>query len=379
MINLQAVFIFVAAYFIIPRLSFLPPIVRQLSPLLGPIIIPKIFNFFNTLRATSASSRVPIRSAPAKVQRALNLLFLSAVISLVASLPYFAEENIFLKTQSRLQIQPDVLFARLRMLRPLTPQDEILREKFKRSAENRLIYLAYGPDTVTNCIWCPTSSSDSDANSFFLYTLPKLLTPHIFNMVVLGLATSSFLVGKEGARFRIHSTIAGIVLMVAEVWYLGTYDITRNKRTTRLEDIDFVYWRLRVLRYVSFAALHGILALVLWATATNRWLAKPPSIAERLETTTRVAEESVHKLRALGLLANAVNRNEGLRGLKEEYWRTEAQFMADVVGEEEVVEKINAVVTGMDMVRLEQQTGEVADSIIRGIDGLGVSQGVVED
>ncbi|KAF2785765.1 hypothetical protein K505DRAFT_330804 [Melanomma pulvis-pyrius CBS 109.77] len=370
MINKQSIVLFFVSYVLVPRLTFLPKSVHTLLSVFGPFLLPWLVNQFNTSRATSRS--VPVRPTPPKVQRALNLLFISAIGCLVLSLPYFAPENIFLKTQSRLQIEGNVLFTRLRLLRPLTAGDEILRTKLSGSGQNKLIYLAYGPDSLINCIWC-TTNERNDSQNFFLYSLPKIIAPHILHLTVLGLATSS-LVGSEGSRFRIHATIAGLALMVAETWYLGTYDISVNKRAKVLQEVDFVHWRVRFLRFLSFAATDGLFGLVLWATSTNRWMAKPTSIAERLEMTTRQSEETLHKLRALGLLTNSINRDPALRGVREEYWRTEGQVMAETVQEQEVMEQINRVITNMDFTALQGRVGEVADGILAGIDGLKASQ-----
>lgn len=368
MFNLQSLVLFVISYFIIPRLTFLPKSLHTILTIFGPFLLPRLVNLINTSRATSRS--VPVRPTPYKVQRALNLLFVAAAVSLVLSLPYFAPENIFLKTQSRLQIEPNVLFTRLRMLRPLTDEDELLRAKFGGSQQNKLIYLAFGPDTLINCVWC-TDSDGTDTQNYFLYSLPKIITPHIFHLAVLGLATSS-MVGAEGSRFRTHATIAGLFLAAVEAYFLGTYDITINKRSRQLQDIDFMYWRMRFLRYISFAAVDGAFGLVLWLTSTNRWLAKPKSIAERLEMTSRDAEETMNKLRALGLLANSINRDPALRAVREGYWRTEGEYMAATVQEEEVMEEINKAVSNIDMRGLEGRVGEISDEVLKGIDTLRV-------
>jgi hypothetical protein len=237
---------------------------------------------------------------------------------------------------------------------------------------NKLLYLAYGPDTLLNCVWC-TTADGSDQQNYFLYSLPKIVTPHIFQLAVLGLATSS-LIGSEGSRFRTHATIAGMLMMVVELWYMGTYDILPNRRAVLFQDIDSAYWRVRFLRYIAFALVDMGLAFVLWATSTNRWLAKPVSIAERIETTTRTAEETFNKMRALGLLTNSVNRDPALRGVREEYWRTEGQITAEVVQDEAVTEQINAAISKMNFSELEGRVGVVADGILRGIDGLRTSQ-----
>lgn len=365
MFNWQSIGLLAFSYIVIPRLTFLPKNVHGLLIVFGPFLLPKLVNLFNTSRAVSRS--VPVRPAPRKVQLALNLLFISTVACLVLSLPYFAEENVFTKTRSRLQIEPSTLYTRLHLLRPLTDADQVLRDKFSASMTNKLLYLVFGPDTLQNCIWCATNDGASDARNYFLYSLPKILTPHIANLAVVGLATSS-LVGPEGSRFRTHATIAGLSLMVVEAWYLYTYDIAQNKRAKTLQDIDFVHWRLRFLRYISFAVVDGVLGAVLWLTATNRWLAKPPSMAQRLESTTRVAEETMNKLRALGLLTNSINRDPALRGVREEYWRTEGQVMAETVQEEEVAAQINRTLGTLNMAALEGQVGQVADGIVAAID-----------
>lgn len=261
-----------------------------------------------------------------------------------------------------------MLFARLKHFRDLTEEDEALRTRFGYGPVNKLLYLAYGPDTLLNCFWC----ADSDGNDqlkYFLYSLPKIVTPHVFHLGVLGLATSS-LVGSEGSRFRTHATIAGLLLLVSEGWYMGMYDISVNKRAKYMQDIDSAYWRVRFLRCIAFILVDMSLALILWATSTNRWLAQPVNLAERLETTTRQAEETLNKLRALGLLTNSTNRDSALRSVKDAYWRMEGQVTAETEQDEVVAEQIKATMTKMDFTALNGRVGEVADGILRGLDGL---------
>jgi len=371
MFNWQNGVLLLISYVVIPRLTFLPSNVHSLLIVFGPFLLNRLVYMFNTSRAVSRS--VPVRPPPPKVTRALNLLFVSTVVCLALSLPQFAPENVFKRTESRLQIEPRVLFARLRLLRPIADEDQLLLDKFSTNPTNKLLYLVFGPDTLLKCIWCATNGGTKDTMNYFLYSVPKILAPHLAHLAILGLATSS-LVGPEGSRFRIHATIAGLVLTVAELWYLGTYDVTQNKRAKTLGDMEFVHWRVHTARYVVFAAVDVVLGAVLWLTSTNRWLAKPPSMAQRLESTTKQAEEVVHKLRALGLLSNSINRQSALRGVREEYWRTEGQFMAETVQEEEVSTQINKALTTLDLKTIEDRTGEVADGIMSAIDGLRTSQ-----
>jgi len=366
MFNVRSIILLVISYVVIPRLTFLPQNVHSLLILFGPFVLPRIVDWFNVARASSQSA--PIRATPPRVQNALNLLFVAAGACLVLSLPRFAPENIFVATQSHIRTETSVLFARLRHLRSLTEVDLALRSKFEVNGRNKLYYLAYGPDTLLNCVWCATANGD-DTNNYFLYSLPKIIMPHTFQLAVLGLATSS-LVGTEGSRFRTHATILGLATLIVETWFMATYDITANKRAKYLQDLDSIHWRVRFLRYIMFAVQDIGIAFVLWATSTNRWLAKPVSIAERLEMATRVSEETLNRMRALGLITNSVNRDPALRGVREEYWRTEGQVMSDTVQEEAVMEQINAAISKMDFNALEGRVGEVADGILKGIDGL---------
>lgn len=366
MFNVRSIVLLVISYVVIPRLTFLPQNVHSLLILFGPFLLPRLADWFNTARATSRS--VPIRPTPPRVQNALNVLFVAAIACLALSLSRFAPENIFLVTQSHIRTETSVLFARLRHLRPLSEDDQVLRSKFEVNGRNKLYYLAYGPETLLNCAWCVTANGNDNSN-YYIYTLPKIIMPHIVQLAVLGLATSS-LVGTEGSRFRTHATMLGLATLIGEIWYMGTYDITANKRAKYLQDIDSVYWRIRFLRYIMFAVQDIGMAFVLWATSTNRWLAKPVSIAERLEMATRVSEETLNRMRGLGLIINSVNRDPALRGVKEDYWRTEGQVMSETIQEEAVLEQINTAISKMDFNGLEGRVGEVADGILQGIDGL---------
>ncbi|KAL8815470.1 MAG: hypothetical protein Q9191_008466 [Dirinaria sp. TL-2023a] len=118
---------------------------------LGPLLLPRLISYWRTQRASAASSsRLPITAPPARVKRSLNILFISALLFLLSTLPIFSPENILLATSSRLQTPNDVLFTRLASLRPnktLTASDELLKPRLA-SIDARCLYLTYGPDTL---------------------------------------------------------------------------------------------------------------------------------------------------------------------------------------------------------------------------------------
>ncbi|KAF2491241.1 hypothetical protein BU16DRAFT_530736 [Lophium mytilinum] len=357
---LQTIIIWVGCYFIVPYLTFLSPLARTLTSVLAPYVVPKLIDFVKSILYPNSS--IPIRPVPAPTKRALNLLFASASLALLLSLPAFAPENIFVATQSRLQIDTDVLFKRLEVLRPLTPTDITLRAKFVNT-ESRLAYLAFGPDTVAHCTVCGAD----DAWGYFAYHLPKLLWPHLLHAVVLGAATSDVFAGLEGARWRKQGWIAALAIVVVEVWYTATYDMTRNKKVKRMEDLANVFWRVRTLRLLAVAGLDGLLGLALWLTSTNRWLARPPPVAVRVQAATKNVEETLMKMRALGVLRNAVVRDKVLRGEVEQYWRQEGDVMGELVQDPEVAVVINGVVEEINMDKVQTDAGAMADGIMGGL------------
>lgn len=370
MISVQSIVLLILSYVVIPRLTFLPQGIHSILIIFGPFVLPRILQLFTTQRAVARS--LPVQPTPVRVQRALNVLFVSVAVCIALSLPQFAPENVFAVTNSRLQIDPNTLLARLRSQRELSEADELLRDRFTALPTNKLRYVVFGPDTLLNCLWCLKGEENNERN-YFLYSLPKLATPHLAHLVVLGLCTSS-LIGSEGSRFRIHATIAGLALVASEAWYLGSYDIKQNMKAKTLQDVEFVHWQLRMFRYIGFALVDAALGVVLWLTSTNRWLAKPQSMAQRLESSAKDAEETVNKMRALGLISNSVNRDQTLRAVREEYWRTEGQVMSETVQDEEVVGHINNALGRLDMKGLEERVGGVADGIVSAIDGLQTSR-----
>ncbi|KAI8933956.1 hypothetical protein NX059_008730 [Plenodomus lindquistii] len=374
MFNLRSIILLVVSYVVVPRLTFLPASLHSLLIVFGPFIIPRALDWVTTARATGQS--VPVRPVPPRVRHALNLLFVSACVFFVSSFARFAPENIFLQTRSHIRTETSVIFARLRHLRPLTAADEALRAKFNYN-RNKLLYLAYGPDALLNCTWCADASGNDQLYHFF-YSLPAIIAPHLLQLGALGFATSSF-VGTEGSRLRTQATIAGMAMLATDCWYMSSLNLDYNRRAYTVQQLDSAFWRVRFIRCISLAVVDLIFALLLWATSTNRWLAQPVSLAERLETATKQSEDTLNKLRALGLLSNSVNRDAALRGVREEYWRTEGQVMAAMIQDEAVMEQINTVVSRMDFSALQGRVGEVADGILRGIDGLRVSQMMPEN
>ncbi|KAI9815049.1 MAG: hypothetical protein M1827_002892 [Pycnora praestabilis] len=335
--------------------------VKTLLFTLGPIFVPKVIQYYRSIRASSRGQKTPIRPTPSHITRALNILFITALLALISTLPYFAPENIFTLTTSRLQIPVDVLFTRLSALRPLTPTDEALRLKLV-SLESRLLYLTFGPSPLANCQFC----SSDDAKSYLYYALPTLLTPHLLHIAVLGLITSSVFSGREGGIWRTQATIAGVALGAAEVYLVGTYDHKANARALRLADVDAFHWRLRLYRGLAIALVDLFLGWGIYLSSTNRAFITPPSVAERLETSTRMLETANRKLHAVGITRNVVVRDEGLRTRADRYWGEEGRIMGEVFEEREVIEGLKGALGRVDIVSVTEEAGRYAEGVVGG-------------
>jgi hypothetical protein len=318
-----------------PTLTLLS--IKSLLLFFGPMLLPKAIAYYRSIRPSSSSAK-SIRPVPLNVNRALTILFAVSLVALLSTLPYFSPENIFAVTQSRIQIPTDVLFTRLQALRPqgLTVFDNTLRQKIV-SLESRLLYFQFGPDAIANCLFC----NPEDPRSYLYYSLTTVLITHLFNLCVLGLVTSGLFVGPEGSTWRTTATTGAVILAAAEIWILSTYHHQKNARTTRLEDVDAFYWKMRIYRAVAIAAFDAIIGWVMYLSSTNRAFVTPFSPAERIDGTMKHMESARSKMNATGVMRNTIARDAGLRARTQAYWVDEGRMMAECMEDREVVEGVN--------------------------------------
>lgn len=298
--------------------------------------------------------------------RALNLLFVSAVLCLLSTLPLLSPANVFAQTSSRLQTPTNVLFTRLAALRPLTRADEVLRAVFEAGGlEARLLYLRYGPDvlaTSSHVIADPKAANAGTA--YLLYAAPAVLAPHLLHLGILGLVTSSILAGSEAAKWRTAAVIAAMVLGVGDLASLATFDHTANARAVRATDVDAFYWKRRLVCRVLMSAVDGFLGWMIYLTATKRAFVEPAPLAERLETSARQLEVVLGKLRSLGAVRNVVFRDTMLRSKLERYWVQEQEVMRAVFEDRDVVGALNGILDNTDMARIEGDADGFVDSVL---------------
>jgi hypothetical protein len=231
------------------------------------------------------------------------------------------------------------LFNRVAALRPghaLTPTDHALRAKFV-SLEGKLLYLQFGPDALAECLFC----SSDEPHTFLWYALPSMLWPHLLNLAVVATVTSSRWTSSYGPQWRSYATVASCVLGALDIFMVSSYKYQGNARATRLLDIDFFHWSMRVYRLLGLAALDAALAALLYVSSTNRFFVRSISTAERLEAANRSLFFAKSKLGALGIIKNTAFRDEELRSRVEDYWKHEVNLMRSIMEDREVVDGVN--------------------------------------
>ncbi|KAI2631919.1 hypothetical protein GGR54DRAFT_581429 [Hypoxylon sp. NC1633] len=314
--------------------------IKSLLIFFGPWLIPSAIRYYRSFRAAPQAAVLPIQPIPRKAFRALAVLAGAALVFVLrAAVPYFEPENIFERTQSRLQIPTDVLFNRLSSLRPgnvLTPDDDALRVKFV-NLESRLLYLQFGPDVLAHCPFC---TSDYP-RSYLYYALPALLAPHLLNLIITSLATSSLVAGPHGPPWRTTAAVLAVAFAAADIYAATTYNHQGNARATRLADLHPFFWLAQFARHLALASQDIILSAVLYLSSTNRWFVAPPGPAARVEAVTRALQSTKGRLAAVGILKNAAVRDEAFRARAAAYWAHEGALMREVMEDREVVEGLN--------------------------------------
>lgn len=331
----------------------------------GPLVLPKAISYYRSIKTRPANGK-SIRPVPKSVNRALGILWTVAVIALISTFPYFSPENIFTTTQSRLQIPTDVLFTRLSspVFRPLglTDTDNAIRQKFT-SIDSRLLYLKFGPAVMSQCSFC----NAEEPTTYFYYALPAILTPHLFNICILGLVTSGLFVGSETTIWRRTATIAGFAAAGIDVYMVSSYNHQENARATRLEDVNAFFWKMRLYRSLAIAAMNGLLGWAIYLSSTNRAFVTPHTSVERLEVATRQLELVRSKMGAIAVMRNTIVRDAELRTQTQSYWVEEGRVYAEAMDDREVVEGVNNALS--DRINISSITKD-ADSYSKNLLGL---------
>lgn len=333
----------------------------QIAIFIGPWIVPRALAFYRSIRSASKGPDSSVRNPPRKVQRCLNVLYAAVVVSIVLS--FIPSSNIFKETGSRLALPSNLLTSRIGALRNgvLTGTDRLFLEKIEHEPEKwRLLYAAYGPDVALKCPFCQAT----EPQSYLYYALPAIAMSHLFHILLLGIITSSFFSGPEGARWRTQATIAGVAIALIEFYMTWNYNWEDNASKRMLNEVDFFYQRMGIYRQLAFAGTDLLFGWMLWLTATNRWLVKPPTTTEQLAQLRNEVVASHAQVNLLANLRNAIVRDNELRAGQDRYWRREQEEMAAIMQDETVRNAVNAVLSHTDYDQTKRRADMYADTVL---------------
>ena len=248
------------------------------------------------------------------------------------------------------------------------------------------MYLRFGPSTLINCQFC----HQDDPLSYILYHLPtNTILPHLFHILVIGLATSETVSGYEASTWRRATLLCGLILASMDIFLTSTYAPAIAVTTTAPAG---TFWVAATLRSLTLMAFDIVLAFLIYASATGRFYLFPglsndstdPELSRRrmeeLLTQTNLALQMTGtNLRAYSIARNAVVRNPSLKVVDDEYWRTVVAMegegndgMDDTVWEDEEVQAAVARVYGSGGVNIEGMRREAETFVkhaTRGLDG----------
>jgi hypothetical protein len=257
-----------------------------------------------------------------------------------------------------------VILTRLRAVRPITAEDELLRKVFDAGGlEARLLYARHGPGVVLGCPF----GEIGEPWGWLLYAIPGLVGWHIVHLVFLGLATSEVICGRDAAGWRTIALLGGAGLAMVEVWAVARYDDATNLRSTRVSEVDFLYWKALVWRGVGMATFDALLGWVVWLQGTGRGFVQRKNLGERVGDQTRLLEGVLAKARGLGIIRNGVGRNREMRAVLERYWVKDEEVMRDVFEEPEVVQAQRRALASVDMGRIGADAEKYVDGVLGGV------------
>ncbi|KAI5845421.1 hypothetical protein BZA05DRAFT_476585 [Tricharina praecox] len=278
------------------------------------------------------ASTIPL---PATTKRLLDILFLSSILFLALSTPYFAPENVYLATKTDLSTHASDVFTALSTYRNLTSVDTTLRTLLS-AAEGRLIYAWVGPTPLLHCSWC----SFSAPQSFLIYAAPRILLPHLLHAAFIGVLTNGRF-GRFGPYWRFYASVPMLALPAYELWRLQKYqdNIAVWGWQTNWTTV-WHYWSMRTVRLVGFAAIDALLGLVLWLSATRRWMLGWEGVIaeERVDEALKKIQNAATLMQVGGLLKQTVMRDPELRGKSVEWWIKEDSGGKELMRDEEVME-----------------------------------------
>lgn len=169
-----------------------------------------------------------------------------------------------------------------------------------------------------------------DPLSYVLYYLSvNVLLPHLVHLTLLGLATSEPLAGLEAGWWRFRCLLGALALAVIDIYTVMIFEPTID---ANMPSPSGMFWTARTIRPLAICILDAIVAFLVYASATNRFVFftsptdSDPEILKRkqdqvLAQTNFALQMAQTKLRAFSVARNATVRDQELKATDDEYWR----------------------------------------------------------
>lgn len=352
----------------------------SLAVLFGPFIVLRILNFY---RLKIAQRPTP-RPVPKEASRALNILFVSFALFLFLSLPsnpFAPAPNIFELTNSALGTNNEILFDRLSVLRPagLTAHDLVLKSTLA-SQDARNIYLKFGQEAFFSCPFC---SVNSYLTNVLFYLPVNVLIPHLLHLLVIGLATSAPIAGRDASTWRSLLGLGGILFAAGDIALTYFYD-PYDGYSLGVQPYS-LHCSLYVARFLLFTLYDGLSALLVYLTVTCRLFYIDSSQAELIEGKLTASAAALilskARLQALSASRNAIVQDKLLWNQEREYWDAVAsgkrrdqklgkKRAGDVWADEEVARVVSKVMNGNGDIDVAKMNGDMAEHVAALTEGL---------
>jgi hypothetical protein len=148
------------------------------------------------------------------------------------------------------------------------------------------------------------------------------------HLIVLGLATSELLAGLEASWWRTRCSLSALALAIVDIYMTTNFTPTIDPN---MPSPTGMFWTARTIRPLGICILDTIIALLIYASATNRFIFFPsptesdPELARRkqeqmLAQTNIALQMAQTKLRAFSVARNATVRDQNLKAADDEYW-----------------------------------------------------------
>ena len=188
--------------------------------------------------------------------------------------------------------------------------------------------------------------------------------------------------GFEASRWRTKSALSALALATIDIYVTCTYTPAIDPN---LPSPTGLFWTARLIRPLTLCILDSVIAFLIYASATNRFLlfSSPSTDSETLHraqerslTQTNLSLQfTLQRLHAFSIARNAIVREPALKAGDDEYWRAVIAMQGPPgsggVWDDEEVKAATARATGdgtVDIERLQREARAYVDSVTKDLE-----------